>query len=124
MITECHNATGMAFEVKPELHSWHEDKLDRIKVVFIRVGMREYDVIIKHNDRDEFIKAHDPSLRHLFEDEDNLTIVSLTPLGIAETFQLSSRSDQKLLFWSLMKNNVPPMKITKVVTYVLQCEDR
>lgn len=125
MITECQSASGLAYDVKPQEHSWHEDRLDHTKVVFLRVGMREYNVIVKHGDRDEQIRAHDPSLRHVFEDDDNLTIVSLSPLGIAETFQLSTiKSNEKILFWNIMKNNVPPMKTTKVATYVLQCEDR
>ena len=125
MITECQNAVGLEYDLAPKNPSWHDVKLENVKIVLMRVGMREYDVMIKHKDRDEIVRAHSPFLRHVFEDDNHLTISSLWPIGISETFQLSTMdTGQRVLFWNIMKNNTPPMKSTKVTTYTLTCEDR
>ncbi len=125
MITECYNAVGFEYDLKPHNQSWHDVKLEKVKIVLMRVGMREYDVMIKYKDRDEIVRAHSPFLRHVFEDDNHLTISSLWPIGISETFQLSTMdTGQRVLFWNIMKNNTPPMKSTKVTTYTLTCEDR
>lgn len=125
MITECQNAVGLEYDLKPKNPSWHDVKLEKLKIVLMRVGMREYDVMIKYIDRDEIMRAHSPFLRHVFEDDNHLTISSLWPIGISETFQLSTMdTGQRVLFWNIMKNNTPPMKSTKVTTYTLTCDDK
>lgn len=126
MITECSNPSGKGIDIQPEYQNWHDEVLDNTKVVFIRVGMREYDVIIKQGGRtNEVLSAHSPFVKHVYEDDNNLTIATVSPLGISETFQMSQLSDnQRYLFWNIMKNNTPPLRKSKVVTYVLKCEDR
>ena len=125
MITECSHPQGTAIEFAPKLDNWHQAKLEQTKVSFIRVGSREYDVVIKDQHGDIFVKSHDPHVSKVFEDDKNLTIISTPPIGLVEVFQLSILPDGKrIAIWNIMKNNVLPMKKTNATTYILQCEDR
>lgn len=125
MITECSQPQGNAIEFAPRLDNWHEAKLEQTKVSFIRISLREYDVVIKDQHGDIFVKAHDPHVSKVFKDENSVTIISTPPIGLVEVFQLSTLSDGKrIAMWNIMKNNALPMKKTNATTYILQCEDR
>ena len=125
MITECYQPHGTAIAFAPNGENWHEARLEQTKLSFIRVSSREYDVVIKDQLGDIFVRAHDPHVRKVFKDENSVTIISTPPIGLVEVFQLSTLSDGKrVAMWNIMKNNALPMKKTNATTYILQCEDR
>lgn len=125
MITECSQPSGMVLNLKPSFQSWHDTNLAETKLVFIRLNVREYNVIIKDRHGDIFVKSHDPHVTKVFEDEDNLTIISTPPIGVVETFQLSTLTGGKrIALWNILRNNSQPMKNTNVNTYLFQCEDK
>ena len=125
MITECSHPLGMALDLKPTFQAWHSSNMHETKLTFIRMSLREYDVIIKDTHGDIHLRSHDPNVIKVFEDEDNLTIVSAPPIGLVETFQLSTLADgQRIALWNILRNNSRPMKITNVANYLFKCEDR
>ena len=125
MITECSQPHGTAIAFAPSAENWHETRLEQTKLSFIKVSPREYDVVIKDQHGDIFVKAHDSHISKVFEDENSVTIISAPPIGLVEVFQLSTLPDGKrVAMWNIMKNNTLPMKKTNVTTYILQCEDR